>query len=674
MQAAATQMWAPSHPPKYQKPEPKPASEPAQASESQQEPQPEPEPEPQPAQEPIWDLPLWLHVNPEWQNNLEAINRQHNVDIIQILQGMGSRVNLYYGYEGEEGEDEGVVRTHQMVFEYDPKVEEGSATEHRYFGGLITSASGTLDVLTLKPPRFLGELASMPARTLWATHKGNVDRLTLDHVLPFEAYSKLFREGFWNSKYAALGPLALRYPATLRPYTWDEHKFDWRHIAQVYGDVAVEWMMEAWFRLRLSNENPNLWRWLYFKMCASVQAESATMLLYHTRQNWKPADNFVWKSCKSFSNHFATLYTSMDAVVVFNDDIMRQFGIQTQPILAQQHEIQHEIADLDRKLQTNQEQQDRQRHRTHGQQEQLLALLQDRQIIVSQRAQLELQGRNLELQLVHMQRQLLTHLRKLPKAQLVELCSRIVELVDEFYGELSVTRSLLSKILNVTRGTVMGRTYAPQLRVRMSFYAILVCGNVLSGVRKILELASERLWRIYDPEADAILTLTLPDLETKVRTCQEDFCDLADLLRMDPNTHEALATKLFGTLPSGVRRTEELFYQDLALSELVRLAPDDPQRKVAEQWLRILDFSAELKNPPPGSGPANLNDQLAEINTAVAQVVQDEETVLAEQHPDQKESREVENPILVRDQPAPGESLSIQRCNPKSPQILRTTA
>lgn len=73
------------------------------------------------------DPPLWLRINPAWQQEIQAFNDATGQDIFRALKIHGMRNRTY-----NEDLKEGLMSSRDQTFlEDDYKVEEGFATETR---------------------------------------------------------------------------------------------------------------------------------------------------------------------------------------------------------------------------------------------------------------------------------------------------------------------------------------------------------------------------------------------------------------------------------------------------------------------------------------------------------------------------------------------------------------
>lgn len=105
-------------------------------------------------------------------------------------------------------------------------------------------------------------------------------------------------------------------------------------------------------------------------------------------------------------------------------------------------------------------------------------------------------------------------------------------------------------------------------------------------------------------------------LGTRVDNLRYHFRTVANVFHPDP-AQRASAIGQLGAVPSSAAKTAAGRLQRLAMIQFNRLANDDPRKRIAQEWMQILEEGDRLRNPAPGTPAAALSAQLAASTQAV---------------------------------------------------------
>lgn len=146
------------------------------------------------------------------------------------------------------------------------------------------------------------------------------------------------------------------------------------------------------------------------------------------------------------------------------------------------------------------------------------------------------------------------------------------------------------------------------------------------------------------------------DVKSKLHTVTQYFWVICDVFSDNPNRRQVGVGQL-GAIPSGAARTIAQRLERLAMREYSLLNATNPVRRVADEWLAILNNGDLLRNPGPGTAATQANQQLAARVTNINAAVNAHNLAVQNSHPDPATQRQIAGQALMYQQPplAPGE-------------------
>lgn len=204
------------------------------------------------------------------------------------------------------------------------------------------------------------------------------------------------------------------------------------------------------------------------------------------------------------------------------------------------------------------------------------------------------------------------------------------------------------------------RQYAGRMGVRIT----LLYMRVITDIIEILDALDKMIvdnpritgWLTRDPDIAQIWTRLSTELREKLNTNSQFFGAVLDVFHEDA-AQRTSASDQMGAIPSGAAQRLTNRIRRIAMRQYHALAPTDPRRRVADDWMEILRNGDLLRNPAPSSPAAQFNQQLRNRVVGIDAGVAAHQQAVGNSHPDPKKPRQIAgSTALVNQQfPAAGE-------------------
>lgn len=200
------------------------------------------------------------------------------------------------------------------------------------------------------------------------------------------------------------------------------------------------------------------------------------------------------------------------------------------------------------------------------------------------------------------------------------------------------------------------RQYAGRIRARSTQLYMRVITDMIEILDALDSMITDspRItgWLISDPDIAQIWNRCSTELREKFDTNTRYFGVVLSVFHEDA-AQRTSATDQMGAIPSGASQMLTNRLRRMAMRQYHALAPTDPRRRVADDWMAILRHGDLLRNPAPSDLAAQYNQQLqnrvAGINTGVTAHQQ----AVANSHPDPQDMRQIGHSTALMNQQAP---------------------
>lgn len=199
--------------------------------------------------------------------------------------------------------------------------------------------------------------------------------------------------------------------------------------------------------------------------------------------------------------------------------------------------------------------------------------------------------------------------------------------------------------------------YAERIRTRVNVLYRRVAIDVMTLITSLNRMLEEnpniRAWLQSSQAISQILSVGADELLAAVRTSHQYLCTVSDVFS-DDEARRQVGVGQLGALPSAAGTTLANRIKRIAMRQYHSLKPDDPRKKVADEWSEILRSGDLLRNPAPGTQGAQINQELRNRIQAIDAGVAAHDAAVASSHPDPQGQRQIASSALQNRQPPAG--------------------
>lgn len=200
------------------------------------------------------------------------------------------------------------------------------------------------------------------------------------------------------------------------------------------------------------------------------------------------------------------------------------------------------------------------------------------------------------------------------------------------------------------------RQYAGRIRVRVTLLYLRVIADIIEILDALDKMITENPritgWLTKDPDITQIWTRLSAQLREKLNINSRFFGAVVGVFHEDP-AQRIYAADQMGAIPSGAAQTLTNRIKRTAMRQYYALAPTDPRRRVADDWMEVLRSGDLLRNPAPSSPAAQFNQQLRNRVVGIDAGVAAHQQAVANSHPDPQNPRHIGGSTALVNQQAP---------------------
>lgn len=199
------------------------------------------------------------------------------------------------------------------------------------------------------------------------------------------------------------------------------------------------------------------------------------------------------------------------------------------------------------------------------------------------------------------------------------------------------------------------RLYADRIRTRITGLYVRIIGDIGQILDDLFAMGTTHPniigWLFSRQDIARMLGQDVNELRNRLLINHQYFSVVLGVFSADVAQRTTNIDQM-GTLPNGAGQTMAGRIRRLAMRQYNALAPTDPRKKVADDWLEILRDGDLLRNPPVGSPAAQHNRRLQSRAVNINAGVAAHQLAVANSHPDTPMTRRiVDTPALSNPQP-----------------------
>lgn len=198
--------------------------------------------------------------------------------------------------------------------------------------------------------------------------------------------------------------------------------------------------------------------------------------------------------------------------------------------------------------------------------------------------------------------------------------------------------------------------YAGRIRARITQLYMRVITDIIEILDALDTMITDNPritgWLTSDPDIAQIWNRCSTELREKFNINSRYFGVVLSVFHEDA-AQRTSATDQMGAIPSGASQMLTNRIKRTALRQYHALAPTDPRRRVADDWMAILRNGDLLRNPAPGSLAAQTNQQLHNRVVGINAGVTAHRQAVANSHPDPQKMRQIGHSTALVNQQAP---------------------